>query len=131
MVRITTENSDMVRIHPLDPLYDKEGHETGRYSLRIEFDAVMKVNRRKTRYEIHKKASEMFEVVFKKQKDIDEVEMVAVIPQKNPNENAIGMVIKMKMNRTIVEKVNWKTFKPNDLPRILETYWVHPSLISE
>jgi len=121
----------MVRIHPLDPLYDKEGHETGRYSLRIEFDAVMKVNRRKTRYEIHKKASEMFEVVFKKQKDIDEVEMVAVIPQKNPNENAIGMVIKMKMNRTIVEKVNWKTFKPNDLPRILETYWVHPSLISE
>ncbi len=131
MVRITTENSDMVRIHPLDPLYDKEGHETERYSLRIEFDAVMKVNRRKTRHEIHKKASEMFEVVFKKQKDIDEVEIVAVIPQKNPNENAIGMVIKMKMNRTIAEKVNWKTFKPNDLPRILETYWVHPSLISE
>ena len=131
MGRITTENSDMVRIHPLDPLYDKEGHETGRYSLRIEFDAVMKVNRRKTRYEIHKKASEMFEVVFKKQKDIDEVEIVAVIPQKNPNENTIGIVIKMKMNRTIAEKVSWKTFKPNDLPRILETYWVHPSLISE
>lgn len=42
----------------------------------------MKVNRRKTRHEIHKKASEMFEVVFKKQKDIDEVEIVAVIPQK-------------------------------------------------
>ena len=131
MGRITTENSDMVRIHPLDPLYDKEGHETGRYSLRIEFDTVMKINRRKTRHEIHKKASEMFEVVFKKQKDIDEVEIVAVIPQKNPNENAIGMVIKMKMNRTIAEKENWKTFKPNDLPRILETYWIHPSLISE
>jgi len=131
MVCITTENSDMVRIHPLDPFYDREGHETGRYRLRIEFNTVMKVNRRKTRHEIHKKASEMFEVVFKKQKDVDEVEIVAFIPQRNPNENAIGMVIKMKMNRTIEEKVNWKTFKPNNLPKILETYWVHPSLISE
>jgi hypothetical protein len=131
MVRVITENSDMVRIYPLDPLYDKAGHETGRYSLRIEFDAVMKVNRRKTRNEIHRKASEMFDIVFKKQKDIDEVEIVAVIPQKKPNETAIGMVTKMKMNRAISEKVNWKTFKPNNLPKILETYWVHPTLLSD
>ncbi|WP_455368453.1 hypothetical protein [[Eubacterium] cellulosolvens] len=131
MARITTENSDMVRIYPLDPLYDSVGNETGRYSLRIEFDAVMKVNRRKTRHEIHRKASEMFDVVFKKQKDIDKVEIVAVIPQKNAKETAIGMVTKMKMNRTIAEKVNWKTFKPNNLPKILETYWLHPLLLSE
>ncbi|WP_455280233.1 hypothetical protein [[Eubacterium] cellulosolvens] len=131
MARITTENSDMVRIYPVDPLYDKEGHETGRYSLRIEFDAFMKVNRRKTRHEIHKKASEMLEVVFRKQKDIDEVEIVAVIPQRNSNDPAIGIVIKMKMKRTKAEKVNWKKFKPNNLPRILETYWIHPSLLSE
>jgi hypothetical protein len=57
--------------------------------------------------------------------------MGAVIPQKNPNENDIGMVIKMKMNRTIAEKVNWKTFKPNNLPKLLEKYWIHPSWISE
>jgi hypothetical protein len=126
-----TENSDMVRIYPVDPLYDEQGHETGRYSLRIEFDAAMKINRRKTRHEIHKRASEMFEIVFRKQKDVDEVEIVAVVPQRNPNETAIGIGIKMNMKRTIAEKVNWRTFKPNNLPRILETYWIHPSLLSE
>lgn len=128
---IITEHSDMVRIYPLDPLCDKEGRETGRYSLRIEFDAIMKVNRRKTRNEIHRKSSDMFDIVFKKQKDIDEVEIVAVIPQNKPNETVIGMVAKMKMNRTNAEKVNWKTFKPNDLPNILESYWIHPLLLSE
>ena len=113
------------------PLRDEQGKDTGRYGRIIRLSMTLKENKRKARREIHEKACELFSRVFENLSHIDEVQIQINPP--NPDEDKLfdNIVMKMIMRRATVEQIKWRTFKPKELPKVLELYWVAPELRKE
>jgi hypothetical protein len=36
--------------------------------------------------------------------------------------------MKMSISRATAEQIKWSSFKPKELPKVLESYWVAPEL---
>lgn len=110
------------------PLRDENNKDTGRCGRIIRLSMTLKENKRKARREIHEKSCELFSRVFENLSHIDEVQIQ--INPLNPNEEKrfTNVIMKMTMSRATAEQIKWRTFKPKELPKVLESYWVAPEL---
>jgi hypothetical protein len=113
------------------PLRDEQGKETGRSGRIIRLSMTLKENRRKARREIHEKACELFSRVFENLSHIDEIQIQINPPNPDEGKRFTNIVMKMTMSRATSEQIKWRTFKPKELPKVLESYWVAPELRKE
>jgi hypothetical protein len=110
------------------PLVDKQGKDTGRCGRVIRLSMTLKENKRKARKEIYEKACELFSRVFENLTHIDEIQIEINPPNSDEEKRFENIVMKMTMSRAKAEQIKWRTFKPKELPKILESYWVAPEL---
>ena len=110
------------------PLRDEQGKDTGRVGRIIRLSMTLKENKRKARREIHEKACELFSRVFENLSHIDEIQIQINPPNPDEDKRFTNIVMKMTMNRATAEQIKWRTFKPKELPKLLELYWVAPEL---
>jgi hypothetical protein len=113
------------------PLRDEQGKDTGRYGRIIRLSMTLKENKRKARREIHEKACELFSRVFENLSHIDEIQIQINPPNPDADKRFSNIVMKMTMSRATAEQIKWRTFKPKELPQVLESYWVAPELRKE
>lgn len=113
------------------PLRDENGKDTGRFGRIIRLSMTLKENKRKARREIYEKACELFSRVFEKLIHIDEVQIQINPPNPDEGKRFENIVMKMTMSRATADQIKWRSFKPKELPQVLESYWVAPELRKE
>ena len=110
------------------PLRDENGKDTGRFGRIIRLSMTLKENKRKARREIHEKACELFSRVFENLSHIDEIQIQIYPLDPDELKRFTNIMMKMSISRATAEQIKWSSFKPKELPKVLESYWVAPEL---
>jgi len=110
------------------PLHDENGKDTGRCGRIIRLSMTLKENKRKARRDIHEKACELFSKIFRNLSHIDEVQIQIYPLDPDELKRFTNIIMKMSISRATAEQIKWSSFKPKELPKVLESYWVAPEL---
>jgi hypothetical protein len=110
------------------PLRDKNGKNTGRWGRIIRLSMTLKENKRKARRDIHEKACELFSKIFENLNHIDEIQIQIYPLDPDELKRFTNVIMKMSISRATAEQIKWSSFKPKELPKVLESYWVAPEL---